>query len=122
MDGGRSVVIVIDDDPDLRALVAIYLGDWGLGCVEADDCCSALPLIERERGRLRAVLLDYFMPGLTPCDCANGIRARLEPEVPLILVSAAVNIAERAAELSIRRFLAKPFDVEQLRQVLSAPR
>ncbi|APR80340.1 Sensory box histidine kinase/response regulator [Minicystis rosea] len=114
------MVMVIDDDPDLRMLVSIYLADWGLICVEAPDCASSLPLLERERGRLRAVLLDYFMPGLAPPVCAREVRARVEPIVPIILVSAAVNIAERAAELSLTRFLSKPFEIGDLRAILEA--
>lgn len=114
------MVIVIDDDPDLRALVSICAADWGLECVEACDCASALPLLERERGRLRVVLLDYFMPGLAPPACAGEIRARIEPDVPIVLVSAAANIAERAAELGLTRFLAKPFDIAELRAVVTA--
>ncbi|MFT3768818.1 MAG: response regulator [Minicystis sp.] len=117
----RTVVLVIDDDPDLRMLVGICVADWGLTCVEACDCASALPLVERERGRLHAVLLDYFMPGFEPPRCTSEIRARVEPGVPIILVSAAPNVAERAAELGLDRFLSKPFDVAQLHDELLGP-
>jgi len=112
----RDRVLIIDDDPDLRELVSLALSDWGLTGVEAGDCREALPLLERERGRLCAVLLDYFMPGLEPCACAKAILERVEPGVPVVLVSAAVDIAERAAELDLTRFLSKPFDMAQLRR------
>jgi CheY-like chemotaxis protein len=115
----RDRVLVIDDDPDLRALCAIVLADWGLTVIEAEDCASALPLLEREKDRLRAVLLDYFMPGLDPRVCAREILARAPPEVPVVLVSAAVDIAERAAEVGLARYLAKPFEMGDLRAVVT---
>jgi CheY-like chemotaxis protein len=64
------------------------------------------------------VLLDYFMPGLTPAACVRAIRDRIDPSVPLVLVSAAVDIAERAAELGLTRYLAKPFELVQLQDAV----
>jgi CheY-like chemotaxis protein len=118
----RDRVLVIDDDPDLRELCAIVLPDWGLTAIEAEDCASALPLLERERGRLRAVLLDYFMPGFDPRTCAKAILQRVEPGVPVVLVSAAVDIAERAAEVGLERYLAKPFEMSDLRAAVLGAR
>lgn len=112
----RDRVLIVDDDPDLRELISMAVQDWGLTGVEARDCLEALSLIEQERGRLHTVLLDYFMPGMDPCACAKAICARVEPTVPVVLVSAAVDIAERAAQLQLTRFLSKPFDVAQLRR------
>jgi CheY-like chemotaxis protein len=114
----RDRVLIIDDDPDLCELIGLLLSDWKLTCVEANNCLEALPLLERERGRLHTVLLDYFMPGLAPCACVEAIRTRLDPGVPVVLVSAAVDIAQRAAELGLTRFLSKPFDVTQLHHEL----
>jgi CheY-like chemotaxis protein len=111
----RDRVLVIDDDADLRELLAIVLPDWGLVAVEAEDCVSALAALERERGCLRAVLLDYFMPGLDPRRCAREILARVDPGVPVVLMSAAVDVGARAAEVGLERSLAKPFEMTALR-------
>jgi CheY-like chemotaxis protein len=118
----RDRVLVIDDDEYFRELVALMLHDAGLECLDAADCPSALGVLEGERHRVRAVLVDYFMPGFDPPRCAEELRARLDPGVPLVLVSAAVDIAERAAEMKVRWFLAKPFEMEELRaMVLMGP-
>jgi DNA-binding NtrC family response regulator len=114
----RDRVMVIDDDGDFRELMDLFLAGWGLECVAAAECAEALPLLERERGRLRAVLLDYFMPGIEPAACLKEVLERLEPGVRVILVSAAVDIAERASELGLATFLAKPFETEQLEALL----
>ncbi|WP_437334024.1 response regulator [Sorangium sp. So ce394] len=118
----RNRVLVIDDDPDFRELVALSLGEWGLHCLQVADCAQALPLLERERDRLRAVLCDYFMPGLPPCQCAKAIRERIDPVVRVVLVSAAVDVAELSAKLGLARFLAKPFDLDELHDAVLGPR
>ncbi|WP_437481941.1 response regulator [Sorangium sp. So ce1014] len=118
----RNRVLVIDDDPDFRELIALSLNEWGLQCIQVADCAQALPLLERERDRLRVVLCDYFMPGLSPCDCVKAIRERVDPGVCVVLVSAAVDISELAADLGLARFLAKPFDLDQLHDAVLGPR
>jgi CheY-like chemotaxis protein len=114
----RDCVLVVDDEPDFRELVALYLADWGLKCVEASNCSEALPLVERERAQLRIVLLDYFMPGPPPLACLRSIRARLDPDADVALVSAAVDIRERAAALGVQRYLAKPFEASALQALV----
>ncbi|WP_437974929.1 response regulator [Sorangium sp. So ce295] len=118
----RNRVLVIDDDPDFRELVALSLTGWGLHCLQVADCAEALPLLERERDGLRAVLCDYFMPGLPPSVCAKAILARVDPAVRVVLVSAAVDVSALAAELGLARFLPKPFDLDQLHDVVLGPR
>jgi FixJ family two-component response regulator len=60
------------------------------------------------------------MPGLSPVACARAVLDRVESEVPVVLVSAAVDIAARAAEVGLHHFLAKPFDIADL-MALVAP-
>jgi CheY-like chemotaxis protein len=116
----RDCVLVIDDDPDLRELCAILCADWGLMVLGAPDCASALAMLDREGDRVRAVLLDYFMPGTDPRQCARMVVQKVAADVPVILLSAAVDIAERAAEVGLERFLAKPFEVNDLRHAVAA--
>lgn len=116
----RDRVLVIDDDPDLRDLVSVMLEEWGLTAILAENCTEAMPLLERERSRLRAVLLDYFMPGMTPVQCTETILVKLDPGVPLVLMSAAVDIAARAREVGITHYLPKPFEPEDLRAAVGA--
>jgi CheY-like chemotaxis protein len=110
----RDRILVIDDDRDFRELACIILEASGLVGLQAGSCGEALPILDRERARLRAVLLDYFMPGPPPRECARAVLAAVDPGVPVILVSAAVDIAERATELGLTRSLAKPFEMPQL--------
>src|SRR5579863_1370059 len=100
----RDAVLVIDDDPDFREMVRLLLGDL-VTVFEAADCAAGLALLDRERARVRLVLLDYWMPGKTPAECAHCLLQHKDPEVEIVLVTAATNAAERAAELGLSRYL-----------------
>jgi len=117
----RDRVVVIDDDADFREMVDLCLAGGDIVTLGAATCCDALPILERERGRLRLVLLDYFMPGLAPAACVRAVLDRVDRDVPVVLVSAAVDIAARAAEVGLPRFLAKPFDIADLMALVDAP-
>jgi CheY-like chemotaxis protein len=116
----RDRVLVIDDDPDFRELCSLVMNEWGLTVLEADSCTKALALLDAERSRIRAVLLDYFMPEFDPQRCAKEILARVDPGVPVVLMSAAVDIERRAAELGLDEFLSKPFEMVDLRAAVQA--
>lgn len=119
----RDEVLVIDDDADFRALVSLFAAELGIACLEASTPGEGTAIAEREGTRLRAVLLDYFMPGNDdPARTAAAIRNRVGPDVPVVLVSAAVDVAELAARAKLDRFLAKPFDLQSLRALLEHPR
>lgn len=115
----RDELLVIDDDPDFRELVSLFAEELGVTCVPASTPDEGTTLAEREAPRLRAVLLDYFMPGNDPARTAAAIKRRVGPDVPVVLVSAAVDVAELAALADLDRYLAKPFDLESLREILT---
>jgi CheY-like chemotaxis protein len=114
---GRDAVLVIDDDPDFREVVRMLLEDKGVAVFEAPDGAAGLAVLARERARVRLVLLDYWMPGMKPAECAHALSECAGPEVQVVLVTAAADPGERAAELGLARYLSKPFEGEQLERL-----
>jgi two-component system chemotaxis response regulator CheY len=115
----RSVLIV-DDDPFIRKLVATTLGDVGdYKLVEASDGTEAVELAVAEPPEI--IFLDIDMPGLNGLEACRRLRAR--PEMAgttiVMLTAAAGSEAERAAEAAgADLFLTKPFSpLELLRLV-----
>jgi DNA-binding response OmpR family regulator len=105
------MIAVVDDDPDIRVMVALTLGQVGFRVVGFDDGQSAL---EQVRERPRLILLDYMMPRL------NGpgfLRARgdhpLLAGVPVVLISAYPELAEGVHGLTVG-ILQKPIDLDVL--------
>jgi CheY-like chemotaxis protein len=114
----RNTVLVIDDDPDFRTMVETYAEFCGVPILQASDCTMGLTVLKHQRGRIKLILLDYLMPGMEPARCAAAIIAKAGPAIPVVLVTAAPDPAERAAELHLSRWILKPFDGSTLTRLL----
>jgi len=110
-------VLVIDDDNDFRDLVAMSLEGLGARVLQAATGAEGIAVLSREQGHVGAVLLDYFMPGMQPKDCALTI-SRLVGSSHVILCTAAVDARARAAELGLSRWLGKPFSLRKLEEIV----
>jgi CheY-like chemotaxis protein len=113
-------VLIVDDDPSIRKLVATTLEDVaGFELVEAEDGDEALELAREEAPAI--VLLDIDMPGIDGLEACRRLRA--EPQTAeatvVMLTAAAGEEAERAAEeAGADLFITKPFSpLELLRLV-----
>jgi CheY-like chemotaxis protein len=115
----RDTVLVVDDDQDLRELFVYFAQAAGLRTLEAVDCLGALDVLERERGRVAMIFLDYLMPGMAPQPCVEAIRRTVDPGIPIVLVTASVNAAERAEEVGLAQYLAKPFEIADVKRILA---
>lgn len=108
-------ILVVDDERDIRELVAGVLSDEGYDCRMAGDSQSALAMIDERRPSL--VLLDVWLHG-SPMDgleVLDAIKAR-EPELPVIIFSGHGNLdtAVSAVSRGAMDFIEKPFEAEHL--------
>jgi CheY-like chemotaxis protein len=115
----RDCVLIIDDDPDLRTLIETIGQVCGVSVLQASDCNEGLSILEREYGRIKMILLDYFMPGMEPAKCAYAILTKAGSSIPVVLLTAAVDPAARAAELKISYWISKPFEASTLTNLLA---
>ena len=77
----ESMILVVDDDNDVRAMIARALQELGYPVSEAADGPAALAAIDAEAPSL--VILDYMMPGMDGTEVAREIAARA-PDLPII--------------------------------------
>jgi two-component system nitrogen regulation response regulator NtrX len=108
-------ILIVDDERDIRELVAGVLSDEGYGCRTAADSTAALAAVDERRPSL--VLLDVWLHG-SPMDgleVLDEIKKR-EPELPVIIFSGHGNIdtAVSAIGRGAMDFLEKPFEAERL--------
>jgi len=115
----RNTILVIDDDPDCRGMIEALAQIRSVPVLQAPDCREGLRVLEREHWRIKIILLDYFMPGMEPAQCAASIVARAGTAIPVVLMTAAVDATARAAELNVGRCLSKPFDFAALETLLT---
>ena len=106
-----KTVLVADDEPVLRRLVAEALRDEGYAVTEAGDGGALLARLATEPPDL--VLLDVMMPGIDGRQAYLVMRSRADiPRVPVVMMSAAVG--PDRLDPSIAAFLPKPFDLDHL--------
>ena len=103
-------VLVVDDDPDLRRLLALTLVDAGYRVEEASDGVTALERIARQAPDL--ILCDVRMPHLGGIGLA-AVLAPHTPPIPIILMSATPRPHGCALP-----FIRKPFALDALLTVM----
>jgi DNA-binding response OmpR family regulator len=108
----RDVVLVVDDDPKIVALVRAYLVRAGFDVVTAGDGRDALRLIHEVRPRL--VVLDLMLPELD--GLAVTREARRESDVHILMLTALGSVTDRIRGLGLGAddYLAKPFAPSEL--------
>jgi DNA-binding response OmpR family regulator len=100
-------VLVVDDEPQVREIVATYLEREGFTVRTAADGTEALAELARKRADL--VVLDLMLPGVDGLAVLRKLRASGD-RVPVIVLSAKGRESERVAglELGADDYLAKP--------------
>jgi chemosensory pili system protein ChpA (sensor histidine kinase/response regulator) len=96
----RDWILIVDDDEDIRDVLALVLEGRGYRAVGAFDGLDALDqLRERERPPL-LILLDLMMPRLNGFDFAKQVRARPGlHDVPIVILSGDSGALHAAASL-----------------------
>lgn len=107
----RRPVLVVEDDPAIRALVVETLTFEGYAVVTASDGAEAIEAIERQRPCL--VLLDMRMPRLDGWGVARVLRER-QIVIPIVVMAAALSAHTWGAEIGAVDYLAKPFELDDL--------
>jgi nitrogen-specific signal transduction histidine kinase/ActR/RegA family two-component response regulator len=114
---GTETILVAEDEPSLRAIVASSLRDAGYTVVEASDGEEAAREFEARSTEIALVVLDVVMPRLGARGAYERMRA-ISPDVKVLLTTGYAPDASRIAELldpARVRVLEKPFTQQALR-------
>ena len=113
-------ILIIDDDSMVRELLKMTLSPQHT-ILESPDAETALEMIESEPPDL--ILLDWVLPGLSGVHIVRLLRRNQRwAEIPVIIISARGEEQTRtlAHEYNLSGHLAKPFDVNELRLLVSS--
>ncbi|WP_085902617.1 response regulator [Kiloniella majae] len=111
-------IIVCDDEPHLREMVAEYLNDRGYKIIEAADAKNMHEASEKHSPDL--VILDINMPGEDGLTALRNLRSN--SDVPVIMLTAASEVVDRIVglEMGADDYLAKPVDLRELEARIKA--
>jgi DNA-binding response OmpR family regulator len=110
-------LLITDDDAALRESLGEAFSRRGFKVTLAEDGEHGLDIARR--GQIHLVLVDYQMPRLSGLQMLAGIR-ELCPELPCILMSAAMDEALRAEaeKVQVYRVLSKPLRLREIEQLI----
>ncbi|HEX6616090.1 MAG TPA: response regulator [Gemmatimonadales bacterium] len=114
-----GIVLVVDDQESVRALLRRELSNAGHTVLEAGDGAEALHLVRRRNGGVDLILSDVVMPHMNGTELATIVGTEF-PEIPIILMSAfaPAGVARVGLGETIVPVLQKPFDPEQLSELV----
>ncbi|MGH7341019.1 MAG: sigma-54-dependent transcriptional regulator [Candidatus Rokuibacteriota bacterium] len=106
---GRALVLVVDDEPNIRKVLGALLEQAGYEVALAASALEALELVRAHDPDL--VITDLRMPGVDGLDLLRRLREDF-PEIPVVLLTAhgTVENAVEAMKRGAHDFLTKPFD------------
>ncbi len=110
--GRRELILVVEDDAELRDALRSLLE---LGGYSVETACDGMQALNTLRGGLqpRLILLDLMMPNMDGFQFVN--EKRQDPQlcrIPVIIYSGHYDAQANAARLGATAYLQKPFDVD----------
>jgi excisionase family DNA binding protein len=117
------LVLVVDDDPQVREVVRINLELEGYAVREAANGEEGLAALEEEAPDL--ILLDVMMPQVDGWEMLRRVQERHGVgSIPVVMFSGQLDVGSEAAERGAQGFVGKPFDlralIEQTKQIVPA--
>ena len=110
----EEYILVVDDDEDLREVVAEILRESGQRIVTAANGKEALELLQRNPAA-RVILLDLMMPVMNGSEFrAQQVRDPRLASIPVVVLSADDQCGRKARRLGARGFLRKPMTIDKL--------
>jgi len=114
----EGLVLVVDDEPDVRKVVRMTLEKVGYDVVEAEDGEKAIEEIKKGENSLllNLIITDIRMPNMNGIEVLNYYRKEW-PSIPLIVLTGFpdLDMATSMLQHGISDYLVKPVEAEKLR-------
>jgi signal transduction histidine kinase/CheY-like chemotaxis protein len=113
--GAEDVILVVDDEPDLRALLAEMLEGLGFSVVQAPDAAAALDVLSAS-GRIDLLISDIGLRGSMDGRCLVDAARAMRPGLPVLFITGLSAGSDAARVVTGPRvdLLRKPFSFSAL--------
>ena len=109
---GMSKILIVDDDPHIRQLAAVFLKDEGYDIIQASDGVEALTKLETTKVDL--VVLDIMMPNMDGWELCRQLRESYDMPLLMLTAKAETNDKVHGFQLGTDDYLVKPFEPMEL--------
>ncbi|MGE7688957.1 response regulator transcription factor [Lysinibacillus sp. NPDC097214] len=108
----KETILIVDDEKEIRNLIAIYLKNEGYDVLEASDGEEGLSLLKKHKVHL--IVLDIMMPNVDGIEMCMKVREIAE--MPIIMLSAKSQDMDKIVGLSLGAddYVTKPFNPLEL--------
>jgi two-component system cell cycle sensor histidine kinase/response regulator CckA len=113
--GNGELILVVDDEPEIRKALAQTLMHYGYEVLTAEDGAAAILRLKESRNSVKLLLMDKMMPGLDGASLAKTVK-NLQPEIKIIATGGA---AEEVLIPQATSFLQKLFSTENLLRTIN---
>ena len=111
--GDRALtILVVDDQSDVREVVALYLDTLGFQVAHAATGRTALGLIG-DGSSVDALIVDYAMAEINGIELAQAARAK-RPDLPIVIMTGYSDVSGIDAQIPHAELLKKPFRINEL--------
>jgi two-component system cell cycle sensor histidine kinase/response regulator CckA len=118
--GHGELILVVDDEPDIREITKKSLEKHNYQVITADDGIEAIALYVEHREEIALVLMDMVMPIM---DGITSIRTlqKINPDVKIIAITGlpASDQFNTVTDMGVKAFLCKPYTASQLLQIIN---
>ena len=113
-EGSLSVVLLVEDDPDIRALTRTFLEHEGYSVFSSGDAERGVQIF-RSVPRIDLLVTDLYLPGRSGMELARELKGE-RSDLPVLVISGGILEEEQEAKLKAEgwSFLAKPFRLPDL--------
>jgi CheY-like chemotaxis protein len=110
-------VLIVDDDTAILEMIAELLSYEGHRVVTYSEGREAVAFARTTPPAL--ILLDLMMPEMSGWQVISALRSSPQTRtIPIVLLSARRDLADAARELKVAAYLEKPFDLEELLDIV----
>ena len=111
-------ILVIEDDPEMRPLIARMLGATGHAAITAGSRQEALEVVRSAELKPKIAIVDFILPDTTGKELATEIREIL-PGISIVFITGYPADALDLFPLDDALILLKPFNLSQLQETIS---
>ncbi len=114
----KGTILVVDDEPSVRMVLARLLAKQGFAVIEAENGNEALEMVARHADALRLIILDMTMPQRDGLSTLQEIRKQ-QIDTPVVLISGYYSneLIPQLDQLQAK-YISKPFTAQTLLAVI----
>lgn len=116
--GMRSLILLVEDDRDIRESLVEALEDEGHATITAIDGIDAIAQLRNSSQLPDLILLDLMMPRMSGVEfCEQVKRVPAWAHIPIVVITANADARQKAADLGAAGFLRKPLQLAMLTDI-----